>query len=63
MGVQAQKAHARIESSVCQTSRVRAGQVYRRFRFKWGPASHFQRTESCMRAGTPIACRIAPNCN
>ncbi|RQT42197.1 hypothetical protein DF135_04005 [Burkholderia cepacia] len=47
---------------MCQTSRVRAGCACRRTGLKWGPAPYFQRTESCMRAGVPIARRIASNC-
>lgn len=53
----------RIESSVCQTSRVRAGHACRRFTLRWGLAARFQWTESCVRVGTPIAHGIASNCN
>ncbi|ESS38681.1 hypothetical protein P355_4755 [Burkholderia cenocepacia KC-01] len=48
---------------MCQTSRVRAGHACRRFTLRWGPALHFQWTESCVRFGTPIARGIASNCN
>ena len=61
-GASARRARVRIESSVCQTSRARRAPVST-IPLQMGPSPHFQRTESCMDVGTPIACRIASNCN